>query len=313
MKALTLFGFVCLGVAWAQTAPAPPAAPPATPPATDLPGDAVVAVFEDGAKLTVADFRSLYSILPPQYQQMAQQSREQFLRYYAMMRKMSREAEEEKLDQQSPYKEAIAFNRAIVLMQAKVSNTLNTATVPSEEIAKYYDSHQENFKEVKIKAIYVAFSSAAAPQNSSSAKAKRALTEDEARAKAQKLLAEIRGGADFVKLVRENSDDETSKARDGDLSTFRPSDNIPDAFRTVVFALKQGEVSEPVRQANGFYLLRAEDVLISPLAQVRDGIFQQLRQDRGMQWMRQMNTETKVSFPNPAFLGKPPAPAPAGK
>ncbi len=309
MKALTLFGFVCLGVAWAQTAPAPPAAPGAP----DLPDDTVIAVFEDGARLTVAEFRSLYAILPPQYQQMAQQSREQFLRYYAMMRRLSQEAEKEKLDQQSPYKEAIAFNRAIVLMQAKVGTALSSATVPSEEIAKYYDAHLENYKEVKIKAIYIAFSSAAASQNSSSAKAKRVVTEDEARAKAGKLLAEIRGGADFVKLVRENSDDETSKARDGDLSTFRPSDNIPDAFRAVVFALKQGEVSEPVRQPNGFYLLRAEQVVVSPLAQVRDAIFQQLRQDRGMLWMRQMNTATKVEFPNPAFLGKPPAPASAGK
>jgi len=96
----------------------------------------------------------------------------------------------------------------------------------------------------------------------------KATTEDEAKAKATKLLADIRGGADFVKLVKENSDDETSKAKDGDFATLRRTDNIPDAIRAAVFSLKQGEVSEPVRQPNGFYLLRADEVRYRPLSQV---------------------------------------------
>ena len=73
-----------------------------------------------------------------------------------------------------------------------------------------------------------------------------------------------------MKLVKENSDDETSRAKDGDFATLRSSDNIPDAFRATVFALKKGEVSEPLKQPNGFYLLRAEEVTVRPLSEVRD-------------------------------------------
>lgn len=308
MKSLSLLVFACLGAVWAQTVPAPPAAPPVP----NIPEDAVIAVFEDGAKLTMREFRSLYSVLPPQYLQMAQQSREQFMHYYAVMRKMTQLAENAKLDQQSPYKDAIEINRMMVLMEAQLAHAVNAVPIESADITKYYDQHKESFKEVKVKTIYIAFSSAAASE-ASSTKAKKALTEEDAKAKALKLLADIRKGADFVKLVRENSDDETSKAKDGDLSTFRPSDNVPDAFRATVFALKEGETSEPVRQPNGFYLLLAERVTYAPLSQVRDSIFQQVRQERLMQWMREVDTGTKVEFPNPAFLGKTAAPSPAGK
>src|SRR5262249_46144202 len=147
---------------------------------------------------------------------------------------------------------------------------------------------------VKVKAIYVSFS----PDG------KKGLTEAQAKAKADKILAQIRAGGDFVKLVRENSEDETSRAKNGDFATLRPTDNIPDAIRTAVFALKPGEVTEPVRQPSGFYLLHADEVNYRPFSQARDEIFNELKQQRYAQWLEKTNRETMVNF-NPAFLGFP--------
>jgi parvulin-like peptidyl-prolyl isomerase len=85
---------------------------------------------------------------------------------------------------------------------------------------------------------------------------------------------------------------------------IRPSDNLPDAFRPVLFSMKQGEVSEPLRQANGYYLLRAEQVSYRPFEQVRDEVFQQLRSDRATQWMNdQQAAASKIQFPSAEFLG----------
>ena len=53
MKVLSVFLFACCCVAWAQTAPAP-AAPPQMP---DIPDQTTIAVFDDGVKLTMADFK----------------------------------------------------------------------------------------------------------------------------------------------------------------------------------------------------------------------------------------------------------------
>jgi parvulin-like peptidyl-prolyl isomerase len=295
MKVLSVFLFVCCSAVWAQTAAPAPAAAPKLP---DIPDQTVIAVFDDGVKLTMADFKKIFSVLPPDNQPMALRDLKNFLQQWAFMRKLAQMAEKQKLDLEPPAKEQLEYSRLMILSQAKLAEALNSMTVEPAEIVKFYDTDKERFKEVRVKAIYVSFGKGAP-----------ARTEEEAKAKAAKLLAEIRGGADFVKLVKENSDDETSKAKDGDFATLRRNDNIPDAIRAAVFSLKQGEVTEPVRQPNGFYLLRADQVSYRPLSQVRDEVFTQLKQQHYAQWLDQTNRDTKVEFTNPAFLGDAAAPA----
>lgn len=170
----------------------------------------------------------------------------------------------------------------------------------------YYESHKEQYKFVKVKAIYVSYTDDEAAAKSG----KKLLNEAQAKAKVERLLKEIRGGADFVKLVKENSDDETSRGKDGDFITLRPSDNVPETVRKAIFALKKGEVSEPVSQQNGYYLFRADEVSYRPISQVRDEIFGELKQSKYNDWMTKTTAETKVQFTSPAFLGLTPLPAP---
>jgi parvulin-like peptidyl-prolyl isomerase len=132
------------------------------------------------------------------------------------------------------------------------------------------------------------------------ASGKKTLTEAEAKAKAEKLLGQIRLGADFVKLVKENSEDEDSRNKNGDFATLKASDNIPDAFRAAIFKLKPGETTEPLKQPNGYYLLRAEEVNVKPLKDVRDEIYNDLKNLRIRDWMDKMDKETKVEV-NPKF------------
>ena len=109
-------------------------------------------------------------------------------------------------------------------------------------------------------------------------------------------------GADFVSLIKENSDDETSRVKDGDFDTLRQSDNIPDAFRAAVFALKPGEISEPLKQPNGYYVLRAEEISCRPLADVRDEIYNELKNAKARDWLDRMNLSTTVKVLNQAFV-----------
>jgi parvulin-like peptidyl-prolyl isomerase len=238
---------------------------------------------------------------------MALRNREQWLHQWELLRKLTKMAEDAKLDQESPYKESLAYGRMNVLATAEINATVNLIVVEPGEIVKYYDSNKQRYTQVRVKAIYIAFSDDAAASGAS--KGKRPLTEAEAKAKADKLLAAIKGGADFVKLVKENSDDETSREKDGDFATLHSSDNIPDAFRAAVFALKKGDVSEPLKQPNGFYLLRAEEVTVRPLSEVRDEIYNELKNIRSDVWLRGMDREAKVQIVSPEFISGTPAPA----
>src|SRR4026208_2579230 len=116
MKVICLLIFAL--VMWAQ----PPAQPPAAPALPNLPDETVLATFDDGVKFTMADFRRLYSALPPQNQQMALRDRRNFIQQWGLMRKLAQMGLEQKLDEQSPTKEALEYYRMTIMSQAKISD-----------------------------------------------------------------------------------------------------------------------------------------------------------------------------------------------
>jgi len=309
MKSPCFLLLVCLSAASAQT-PAPPSASPrppaaaqpkAAPPLPDLPDPTVIAEFQDGTKFTMGDLKKLYPVLPAPLQNAVKQDPVEFFHEYATMLKYEQIARQKKLDEQSPFKEALSFSRLIYMYQAQLQDVFTTTTVEPNEIVNYYGKHKENYKEIKVKTIYIRFADAPSPED-------KTLNEEQAKAKAEKLVAQIKGGADFVKLVQENSEDDPSKAKAGDFGTFGATDNLPDAIRQAVFALQMGEITDPVRQPHGFYIFKADIVTIRPLSEVRDQIFNELKQQHAKEWIERTNTEIKVDFPNPAF---PPKGAPS--
>jgi peptidyl-prolyl cis-trans isomerase D len=74
-------------------------------------------------------------------------------------------------------------------------------------------------------------------------------------AKAEKLRQRLAGGEDFSKLAKENSDDKDSAVKGGDLGLNTKEATHPDLAETV-FALAQGEVSQPVKTKFGYDLIK---------------------------------------------------------
>lgn len=286
---------------WAQTAP--PTPPPAAP---QLSPDTVVATI-DGRKVTHEELRRFIAVLPAQMQKAIAQNRRSFLQQYALLNRLAEEAEKAKLDQQTPYREQLQASRVQTLANAFLTEKFNSFPVQAEEQEKFYKEHGDRYGQVKVKVLYVAFSATPPP---ASAAGRKSLTEPEAKAKIEKLLAEARAGADFVKLVKEHSDDATSKAKDGEFGIMRRSDNLPEAVKNAVFALKQGEISEPVRQPNGFYLFRADEVTLRPYPEVKDEIFNELKKVRFDEWMKQTQAALNIKIENEAFFAPPAQPAP---
>ena len=302
MKALSILVLTSMAAAWAQTAP-PPVQGPLLP---DIPSDKVIAKFDDGTTFTMGELRELYPALPPALQGAVVKDPVEFFHEYAVMRTYTKMAEKDKLDQQAPYKDALVFNRMLILWQAVLDRVFRDTEVEPVEVLNYYDSHKQDYKQVRVKAIYIPFSETPSITE---------MTEEQAKSKAAKLAAESRAGADFVKLVKENSQDETSRDKDGDFATLHAGDNIPDAIKTAVFQLKQGDTSDPVRQARGYYIFRAEEVTYEPYSKVRDQIFTKLKTERGKAWVSKTDAGIKVEFPSPDFppkAKKTPAPAAGG-
>ncbi|MEX2260368.1 MAG: peptidylprolyl isomerase [Bryobacteraceae bacterium] len=264
--------------------------------------DPVVATI-DGKKITASEFQRVLNAVPSA----AGGDRKEFLRRYGVLLRLSKMAEEKKLDQVSPYKESLEFNRMQLLANAQMDHQLNSTLVTADEQKQFYEANKNRYRQVKLKVLYVSFNPSGAPGADNN---KKRLTETEAKARIEKLRADLTEGADFVKLVREHSDDEDSKRRDGDFATVRQSDQLPDIIKSAVFVLKQGEISQPVRQPNGFYLFRAEEVSAQPYEQVRDEIFNQLRQARFKQWLDTTGTKLDIKVENETFFSTAPPAAP---
>jgi peptidyl-prolyl cis-trans isomerase C len=269
--------------------------------------DTVIATV-NGKKLTFGEFETLLRSLPPQMQQNAMQNKKAFVNQFALMRKLADIAETSKLDQVAPYKDALEFSRMNIMAQAEINEAPKQFLVQPADQQKFYEANKERYNTVKVKVIYIPFS--ANPVEG--ADGKKPLSEAEAKAKAEDLLKQIHGGADFVKLVKEHSRDATSVAKDGDIGTFTPADNLPDAIKAIVFKLKQGEVSEPVRQPNGYYLLKAQEIAAKPFSEVRDQIYSDIQKQRMQEWMDATNKSLNITYDNEAFFaaGPPAAAAP---
>lgn len=265
---LSLLLFAAM-LAYAQapsTTPTPAPAPPVRVSLMALPPDAVVATV-DGQKVFASDLQTVLRALQGPQQQSALKDLRGFLEQYGLMRRLAAMAEKAGLDQKSPTKEQMAYNRTLALAQAQLQESQNQVSVKPDELLKYYETNQDLFTQARLKVIYISFSPD--PTAQPAAPAKKVQSEAEAKAKVEKLYSELQAGADFVKLVKANSEDSASASKDGDFGTFHRSDKLPEEVKAVIFALKQGQVSKPVRQPNGYYIFRAEEIGVEPFDKVK--------------------------------------------
>jgi peptidyl-prolyl cis-trans isomerase D len=90
--------------------------------------------------------------------------------------------------------------------------------------------------------------------------------------RATALLAEIRAGKPFADVAKASSDDLGSQGNGGDLGWVKKGD-MDAAFETALFALKAGDLSEPVKSAEGYHVIQLREVQaesVRTFEQVRD-------------------------------------------
>ncbi|MFC7473049.1 peptidylprolyl isomerase [Dankookia sp. GCM10030260] len=141
-------------------------------------------------------------------------------------------------------------------------------------------------------------------------------TEPEAKA----ALAAIRGGEDFAAVARRLSIDPGAKDG-GDLGFFKRSDMVPE-FAEAAFAMKPGELSEPVKSPFGWHVIRAEERRAAPVPsfeESRQQLRQQMLQEQVDAVVQRVRATAKVErLDQPAAGGSlldnaaPPAASPGG-
>jgi parvulin-like peptidyl-prolyl isomerase len=272
----------------------------------------VVAVIA-GKNVTVADVEKMLAAFNPQDLQMFQANPQLALSQYFLFIHLADEGDKAKLLEKSPYKEQFELLKIQLLRNARLNEENNTFPVTPEMLDAYYKQHSAQYEQAKIKVIQVSFAGqiastgtginelkAAAQSALAAAQAKR--SEPDAKALAEDIVQQLRGGADFVKMVEKYSEDPVSKAAGGDFGVIKIVSEYPADLKSVVFALKPGEISAPIRQPTAYYIIRLEEKGLQPLDEVREPIVQILRNDHMNQWMKDIGTEYQAIVKDPDLL-----------
>jgi parvulin-like peptidyl-prolyl isomerase len=305
-----------------------PAPTPAAGGQPEIGPNTVVATVA-GISITVADVRKILETAPAQLAQQFKQNPQQALGTVYLMRYLASEGEKAHLDEQSPLKEEIeeliALLKQQVLANAMVNKEQNSFVVTGEQIDEFYQKNQARWEEAKIKIILIGFKpAAAAPAKVPAAPdATDALTQaakgvletahplnERSEAEAQKLAADLvtqlRGGADFVKLVAQYSDDAESKASGGDFGTpIKATSSFAQDLKKTVLAMNAGDISDPVRQGNGFYIIRLEEKKVQPINDVRESIVKEIRDNHMHDYMTDLNKRFTPQVQRPDFFIHP--------
>lgn len=295
-------------------------------PSTDILPDTVVAKVA-GISVTVADVRKMLEFAPQNVTQQFKTNPQQAIAGYYALRYLSDEAAKLGLDKVSPYKEQFEalydLLKEEILANAMVNQLHDGYNVSAEQIDDFYAKNQSRWEEAKIKVILISFKptpvggvkSGESTESAIEDAAKRAIegahtknerTEEDAQKLASDLVRQLRGGADFAKLVAQYSDDAESKASGGDFGTsIKANGSFAPELKKAVFAMKQGEISDPVRQGNGFYIIRLEDKTVQPINDVRGEIVMELRNNHRDQYMSDVDKRFTPQVVRPEFFVQP--------
>ena len=145
--------------------------------------------------------------------------------------------------------------------------------------------------------------------------------EQEAKEKAESIAEEIKAGLAFEEAAEKYSEDLQTKGIGGDLG-FLTTERVAPEFATVVFAMKAGEISEPVTTPYGYHIIKltaiGKDTKGEEREELKETIVKTRLGERYREWMLSTRNQADVQNmlvpeipqPEPARSTRPTPPGP---
>jgi len=138
-----------------------------------------------------------------------------------------------------PEKRSLAI---LMLDQAKIEQSIQ---VSDAELHRAYDADKEKFRNPeRVQARHILIKGGTTPEEDA-----------KARAKAEDLLKQLKGGADFAELAKKNSQDPGSGFKGGDLGWLVRGQTVK-SFEDAAFSLKPHQISDPVKTQFGYHIIQ---------------------------------------------------------
>ena len=247
------------------TAPAAPATRPASaaaPVIRDAGGKPTdpdkVVITVGGEKLTAGDVDAFISDLPPDQQSVVRsEGRRGLADYLVKTELLAQEAKSRRLNEDPRVQRQMRLVEDQVLARALISDVRDG--IDDATVRKFFEEHRASLERVHARHVLVR-----TPGSKVSLRpGQKELTEDQARAKALDIYNRLKSGADFAKVAREESDDTGSGTGGGDLGSVSRGRTV-EPFEKAAFALKEGEIGQPVRSPFGWHVIQVLERFDTP-------------------------------------------------
>ncbi|MBL8179484.1 MAG: peptidylprolyl isomerase [Bryobacterales bacterium] len=176
--------------------------------------------------------------------------------------------------------------RMVVIDEEKIGAAIQTN---EPAVRSYYESNKDQFRTPeRAKVRHILIKTMEKPKEQ----------EEALKKKAEDLLKQIKGGADFAELAKKNSEDTVSAAKGGDLDWVARGQTVK-PFEDAAFNLAPKAISDVVKSEFGFHIIQTmekETARLKPFEEVRDQIAKDLAKQQVFDRMQQVADQIRVSL-----------------
>jgi peptidyl-prolyl cis-trans isomerase D len=180
------------------------------------------------------------------------------------------------------YANAVPEKRKVKYALVETAKAETGVQVTPDDLRTYYDQHRDQYRvpeQVKVSHILI---KTPLPGADGKVDEKGAA---EAQRRAEDLLKQVKGGANFEELAKKYSEDPGSAKQGGSLGWIGKGQTVAE-FEKTAFSLPKGQISDLVKSSYGFHIIRIDDkqdAHAKTLDEVKDTIEPTLKHQKGQQ------------------------------
>lgn len=301
--AIVLTAGICYGLAAIKLDLKPNTSRPYTTAAVGEQISGHVIMRVNGEPVTEEEFEAAYTQLPEDVQRQlsSPQGKTAFAEQLVRYKLLEQEARRLGVDKDPKVAGAISADRTSILATAAAQKLVAAPT--DQAVRDFYAGNKGTFDSLEVGHILLAYAGGMAPPRPG----KAAPSEAQAAAMAKEIVRQLRASANFAQMALRYSDDVASAERGGELGTFGRG-SLPPELEQRVFAMKEGEISDPMPSRFGVHIFRVGKRGTQSIEQVRPAIARRVQQQNTLDRIEVLRKQAKVDFDPKFFPEKAPRP-----
>jgi len=247
-------------------------------------GPEAVAVV-GGDEITKAELERALDRMPYKQKKLYQSSPKkmgEFLDIYINQKILYMEAVKRGIDKREDVIEKTENFKKQLVGKTFGQEILKSIRVSGSEIDDYYRLHKEDYEQINVSEIYV------------KADPSKRMTKKAALLRAREVYEKAKAGGDWNELVKQYSDDETTRKKGGSRGNVQRGEFGP-VIDGQIFGMNKGQITVPLEVSDGYFIIKInEGAAPIPEGQLRRRVESRIINDKLVEYVNGLRDEAGV-------------------